>query len=151
MFKRRPEKSPDEFWQEYEEKTSEKVMARGLGRYISGWEEFDSRNWSDIWGLIIAGSKSFRFHHFPQQSWLSFFSPGGSSGVPKEKTFSIPYQEINSVKLLEETKWWIKIFKSDSPRLIINYRDETGSDKQLLLEAGFGSGELAEKLIELSG
>jgi len=149
MFRRKSEKNPDEFWQEYEESINEKVLARGLGRYISGWEEFDSSNWGGIWGLIIAGSKSFRFHHFPQQSWLRAFSP--DAGGQKEKTFFILYRDISLVKLTEEKKWWLKILRPDSPRLIINYRDGTGNSKQLLMEAGFGSEELAKKLNELSG
>jgi len=148
MLKKK-EKSSEEFWKEYEEESGEKILLHSLGRYISGWEEFDQRSWNNIWGLIIAGSKSFRFHHFSQQSWFDVFSTGGSRGS-KEKTFSIPHEKISSVKLIQETKWWVKFFRSSSPRILINYLDESGNERQLILEADFKPRELAEKLKELS-
>ena len=151
MFAKKPEKSADEYWKEYEEQINEKVLCKGLGRYMSGWGEFDSNGWNNIWGLIIAGSKSFRFHHFPEKNWVQSLLQRDNTKGPKEKLFFIPYEKINSVKLIVETRWWVKIFSTASPKLIILYRDETGAEKELLLEADFGSKELTEKLNELAG
>ena len=140
-------KSTDDFWREYEEKTGEKVLARSLGQYMSGWEEFDSQKWTGIWGLLIATSGGFRFHHFPQGGWIEIFTRVGEYEPPKEKTFFIPQKNIISAALIKETKWWKKIFSSSSPRLIIHYRDDAGNERELLLESGYASDDLPEKLV----
>ena len=143
---RKATKSPDDFWQEYEEKTGEKVLARSLGQYISGWEEFDDRGWGSIWGLIIATTGGFRFHHFPQQSWFEAISRATGAEGPKEKTLFLPKEKIISARLTEESKWWKKIFSSSFPKLIIHYRNEAGEEKQLLLEANQVQGDFAGSL-----
>jgi hypothetical protein len=146
MFTKKNQKTPDDFWREYEEQTGEKILARGLGRYVSGWEEFDSKEWTSIWGLIIATSGGFRFHHFPQTSWLTALSNSGNNDAPKEKAFFIPKEKIISAKLIEETTWWRKIFWSTPPQLLINYMDGTENAKQVLLEVEFKHENLAESL-----
>jgi hypothetical protein len=146
MLSGKTEKTPDDFWREYEEKTGEKVLARGLGRYVSGWEEFDGQNWNSIWGLIIATSGGFRFHHFPQISWFEALARFSSLDTPKEKTFFISKEKIVSAKLIEETGWWKKIFRPVPPQLLIDYRDETENIKQVLLEVEFKHENLAEAL-----
>jgi hypothetical protein len=146
MPAKKNQKDVEEFWREYEEQTGEKVLARGLGRYMSGWEEFDSKEWTSIWGLIIATSGGFRFHHFPQTSWLNALSNLGNNDAPKEKTFFIPKDKIISTKLIEETTWWKKIFWSTPPQLLIDYRDGTENTKQVLLEVEFKHENLAEML-----
>ena len=140
------QKDAEKFWREYEEETGEKVLARSLGRYMSGWEEFDSKEWTSIWGLIIATSGGFRFHHFPQTSWLTALSNFGNNDAPKEKTFFIPKEKIISAKIIEETKWWKKIFGSAPPQLLIDYKDVTENTKQVLLEVEFRHENLAESL-----
>jgi len=146
MLVKRNQKDAEDFWREYEEQTGEKVLARSLGRYVSGWEEFDSQGWNSIWGLIIATSGGFRFHHFPQSNWLNALSNLGNSNAPKEKTFFIPKEKIISAKLIEETTWWKKIFGSAPPQLLIDYRDGTENTKQVLLEVEFKHENLAESL-----
>ena len=146
MSAKKNQKTPEDFWREYEEQTGEKVLARGLGRYMSGWEEFDSKGWTSIWGLIIATSGGFRFHHFPQKSWFSVLTNLGNNNAPKEKTFFIPTENIISAKLIEETAWWKKIFRSITPQLLIDYRNETEIIKQVLLEVEFKHENLAESL-----
>jgi hypothetical protein len=146
MLFRRTEKNPEDFWLEYEKQTGEKVLARSLGRYISGWEEFDSQRWNSIWGLIIATSGGFRFHHFSQTNWLQALASFGNYNAPKEKTFFIPKNNIISAKIIEETGWWKKIFKSTPPQLLIDYRDGTENTKQVLLEVEFKHEDLAETL-----
>jgi hypothetical protein len=140
-------KDPDEFWREFEEKTGEKVLARSLGQYLSGWDEFDTPRSGAIWGLIITTNGGFRFHHFPQTSWLDAltrFSSGADA--PKEKTFFIPNQRIISAELIRETKWWKKIFSPSLPRLIIKYRNEAGEERKLLVQTEYKSEGLAEQL-----
>jgi len=135
--------SPDEFWQEYEEKIGEKVTARSLGQYVSGWDEFGSA--SNLWGLIIATSGGFRFHHFPQANWLSALSKG-SGNAPSEKTIFIPSEKIISAVLQKETKWYKKLFSSSVPRLIIQYSDEDGNEKELVFLAEYKTDGLAEQI-----
>ena len=150
MFLSESEKKADDFWREYEEKTGEKILARGLGRYISGWEEFDCRQWTSLWGLIVATSGGFRFHHFPQKNWFDALTHSAGSDAPKEKTIFIHGEKIFFAQLLEEHKWWKKIFSFSSPQLVINYLDETGKEKKLLLEADRIQGDLAGRLNEIS-
>jgi len=137
MFFKKKEQSHDDFWREYEEKTGEKVLSRGLGKYISGWQEFDEKKWGGIWGLLITTSGGFRFHHFPQNSWLDAFTRFAEKTPPKERTIFIPNEKIASSRLIKETKWWKRIFSPLPPRLIIRYTDEAGSEKQLLFEAEY--------------
>jgi len=135
---KKEKKSPDVFWQEYEENTGEKVLTHGLGRYISGWDEFDEKKWNNLWGLIITTSGGFRFHHFPQNSWIDVLTRNAEKAPPKEKTFFLPKEKIISSELIKETKWWKKIFSSDPPLYIITFTDDTGCEKKLLFEAGYG-------------
>ena len=149
MFNKETKKDPDDFWHDYEEKTGEKVLARSLGQYISGWREFDSQGWTGFWGLIIATSGGFRFHNFPKVSWLSSLSQTTSHEMQKEKIFFIPKEKIISVVLIKETKWWKKIFARYVPKLIIKYQDESENEQQLLLETEFNSDDVAEKLLTM--
>jgi len=135
---RKTEKSADDFWREYEEKTGEKVLAHGIGRYVSGWEEFDRNKWTSIWGLVIATSGGFRFHHFPQQSWLDSLIGGSGREEPKEKTIFITKEKIISARLLVETKWWKKLFSPSQPQLAIEYHDIENT-RRLLVEVVIGA------------
>ncbi|MCL2068002.1 MAG: hypothetical protein FWG99_11145 [Treponema sp.] len=148
MFFKKPEKDPDSFWREYEEKTGEKVLARSLGMYVSGWEEFDNKGWSNIWGLIIATGGGFRFHHFPQYSWLDFLSRAANQDK-KEKTIFIPKEKIVSAVLIKETKWWRKILNFSPPKLVVSYMDETGNERRVFLDADYKSDDIAPKLSAL--
>jgi len=156
MLFRKPEKSADDFWKEYEEKTGEKVLARNLGKYVSGWGEFDSKGWNIIWGLIIATSGGLRFHHFPQQSWISALSNLGSREAPKEKTFFIEKEKIITARIIRETRWWKKILAATPPSLTVDYRDETGNEQHLLFEIDYyghdkQSGNIVEMLLSPGG
>jgi len=145
-------KSPEEFWLEYEEKTGEKVLARCLGQYVSGWAEFDDPPGKPIWGLIIATSGGFRFHHFPQGNWLfSIVRLGSDDDAPKEKTIFIPRDKIVSAVLHRETKWYRKIFSPGIPVLQLRYLDEAGTEKEMLLYAEYKADGFAEALISSSG
>ena len=135
MLKKK-EKAPDVFWREYEEKTGEKVLTRALGKYISGWDEFDEKNWGGIWGLIITTSGGVRFHHFPQHSWIDSFTKFAEKEAPKEKTIFLPQEKIKASEVIKETKWWKKIFSSSPPLFVVRYLDETGNEKQLVFEYG---------------
>jgi hypothetical protein len=137
MLFKKDEISPDAFWREYEEKTGEKVLARGLGKYVSGWDEFDKNRWNGLWGLIINTTGGFKFHHFPQKSIFDalFQSAAGEKELPKEKTIFLPREKIISQTFIKEDKWWKRLFSDSTPRLVINYRDE--KDKKLIFEAEF--------------
>lgn len=139
MLTGRKEKSADNFWNEYEEKTGEKVLKRGLGKYVKGWDEFDEKKLGGIWGLVISTSGGFRFHHFPQTSWIEALAAGVAANREiKEKTIFIPNERIISSEVIKETKWLKKIFNSQPPMIIIDYKDEEGNNKKLLFEAEYG-------------
>ena len=138
MFAKKPEKSPEDFWREYEEKTCEKVLSRGLGKYLSGWDEFDKKKQNNIWGLIITTSGGFRFHHFPQRSIFDALTTFAATETPKEKTIFIPQNKIIATDEFKETKWWKKIFSFSTPRIVIKYTDDDdGKEKQLVFEAEY--------------
>jgi len=134
MLTKKEEKSAEVFWREYEEKTGEKVIKRGLGKYISGWDEFDDKKRGGIWGLIIETSGGFRFHHFPQNNWIDALTRFAESGQPKEKTIFLPQEKIISTQSIKETKWWKKLLTNAAPLLVIKYSDDAESEKQLLFE-----------------
>jgi len=140
-FKQKEEKSPDTFWQEFEEKTGEKVLARGLGKYVSGWDEFDEKKWGGLWGLIITTSGGFRFHHFPQNSWIDAFTSFVKTDPPKEKTIFIPQEKIISSDYLIEKKWWKKILSPSQPQLVIKYKDEAEKEQCLFFEAEYSKNQ----------
>ena len=142
MFFKKKEKNADTFWQEFEEQTGEKVISRGLGKYVCGWDEFDENKWNGIWGLLITTSGGFRFHHFPQMSWITALANLGSEKQPKEKTIYIPNEKILSTQLIKETKWWKKIFSNTVPRLVVRYTEDISStsdmkEKLLMFEAEY--------------
>jgi hypothetical protein len=141
MWLKKEEKSPDIFWQEYEERTGEKILGRGLGKYVSGWDEFDEKKLKGIWGLVITTSGGFRFHHFFQKTWMdSLFSSSSQAALPKDKTIFIPQEKIISTEFIEEKKWWKKIFTSSAPQLVIVYKDEqSGEEKRLVFEAEYNA------------
>jgi hypothetical protein len=112
MLLKKDDKTADEFWREYEEKTGEKILTHGLGKYVSGWDEFDRKKWKGIWGLLITTSGGFRFHHFPQNSWIEALSRFPEKEQIKDKTIFIPGEKIVFSELIQEHKWWKKIFSS---------------------------------------
>ena len=141
MFFKKQEQSPDAFWREYEEKTGEKVLSRGLGKYVSGWKEFDEKKWGGIWGLLITTSGGFHFHHFPQNSWIDAFTRFAETVPLKEKTIFIPKEKIASSQLKKETRWWKKILSPSVPQFVICYTDEAGMEGKLLFEAEYSAAE----------
>ena len=147
MLLRKTTQSADDFWREYEEKTGEKILTRCLGKYFSGWEEFG--NLKDLWGLIIFTSGGFRFHHFPQNSWIESLFRGSGHDAQKERTIFIPNEIIVNKRLVKESRWWKKIFATYMPQLVICYRDGAGNEKQLILEADTKSGDFDESKINL--
>jgi hypothetical protein len=143
MLSKKEQKSPDEFWREYEAQTGEKVLSRGLGKYVSGWDEFDKKQWSGLWGLVINTSGGFRFHHFPQNSIFDLLTQFAAKEPQKEKTIFIPQEKISSQQIIKEEKWWKRIFVHSAPRLIINYMDESdGKEKKLIFEAEYTKGNI---------
>jgi len=137
LLTKKADKSTEEFWREYEEKTGEKVLTRALGKYVSGWDEFDQKKWNGIWGLIITTSGGFRFHNFPQNSWIDAFTQFTAKEPPKERTIFIPQEKIVSSESIIEKKWWKKIFMPSPPYLVIIYLDDAGNERKLILENNF--------------
>ncbi|MDR0376282.1 MAG: hypothetical protein LBH70_00645 [Spirochaetaceae bacterium] len=135
---------PARFWKDYEEKCGEKVLAYTLGQYRSGWEEFDLPPRTPLWGLLIATSGGFRFHHFPHEGWIQTLARVSSGEeAPKEKTLFIPKDRMASIELKIEKSWLKKIFLPRPPLLVIRYGDAGG---ELVMEADQKARELVQAL-----
>jgi hypothetical protein len=131
LFGKKNETNPDHFWIEYEEKIQEKVLAKSLGRYLSGWNEYPE----PLWGLLIATTGGFRFHHFPHEGWLLALTRATTGGEPpREKTIFIPKEKISSVELRIEKRWWKKLLTPSPPLLELHYPGLDGGDAALILE-----------------
>ncbi|MDR0448722.1 MAG: hypothetical protein LBH07_08650 [Treponema sp.] len=143
MFLKKKETfSVTKFWQEYEESIGEKVLAKSLGQYISGWAEYTQT----LWGLAIATSAGFRFHHFPHEGWLMALSRITSGGEgPKEKKFFIPKESINSIELITEKRRWKKILFPCNPVLVIQC-SINGIETSIVIEADNNAAAVAEAL-----
>jgi hypothetical protein len=142
---------PADFWREYEEKLGEKILAYGLGRLVSGWDEFTL----PLWGLLIASGGGFRFHHFPQQNWLLSVLRAGTGGeTAEEKTIFIPRGRILSSAFRTEKSALKRLLFAAPPRLVIRYETPGGGEAELIAEtdkkAEAVAGELSA-LIEGAG
>jgi hypothetical protein len=77
-----------EFWTGYEKRYGEKVFSHVLGKYLSGWPDYEY----PLWGLLIATDGGFRFHHFPNEGWLQAQIRAASGAEPpKEKNILCVY------------------------------------------------------------
>ncbi|MDR1410849.1 MAG: hypothetical protein LBI91_01435 [Spirochaetaceae bacterium] len=131
---------PAEFWREYGARYGETVQAYGLGRYISGWAEFQDT----LWGLLIATTGGFRFHHFPHEGWIQALSRVSFGGnAPKEKTLFIPHERILGVDLRVEKSWWKRFLNPSLPRVLIRYRPDGATEQG---EPG-GEGQSGDTLV----
>jgi hypothetical protein len=138
LMKRRQDEDPAKFWREYEERCGEKVLAYSLGRYVSGWDDYDE----PLWGLVIATEGGFRFHHFPHEGWLQAISRVTTGGeTPKEKTIFIPTERILAAELRIEKSWIKKLLVPRPPVLAVRYRKalgiETEAAAELLVETEY--------------
>jgi hypothetical protein len=140
---------PEEFWRDYAERYGEKVLAYRLGKYVSGWREFEAAGIPELWGLVIVTSGGFRFHHFPHESWLGAVARITTGGEPpREKTIFIPAAEILSAEIRAEKKLWKRLIMPKSPLLLVRYRGDAG-ERELALETDSGAGALAAELCAL--
>ncbi len=145
-------KEAAEFWKNYEEIHGEKVLAFNLGLYLKGCADIAD----SLWGLLIATEGGFRFHHFPQESWISALSrvtSGGGKG-PKEVTLFIPAEKIISVECRIERNWLKKIFTAGRPLFVLRYCHEDGREYELFAETDNKSIEIVEalrKIVEETG
>jgi hypothetical protein len=138
---------PALFWREYGARYGETVHAYGLGRYISGWAEFQEA----LWGLLIATSGGFRFHHFPHEGWIEALSRTSFGGdAPKEKTLFIPHERILGADIKIERSWWKRFLNPSLPRVLIQYRPdaagEAGQMGVLVLESDQKAAEIIRRL-----
>jgi hypothetical protein len=151
LITKKPAQSPEEFWADYEKKTGEKVLCFALARCISGCSAYKEA----LWGLAIATDKSFIFHHFPQEGWLTLLSRAATGGPgPEEVVVKIPLQNVTSCRLEKDKGWFQRIFKTAPPRLIITYSDDAGLPSSIIVEITGKAEELAEaveKSISRSG
>ena len=142
MFTNKKEDSVDEFWTEFEQSTGEKVLAKSLGRYMSGLDERPE----PLWGLTVVTSGGFRFRHFPKEPsifGIARLSPG--SKPPKEQSFFIPKETIDSIELVLEKRWWKKLMASSFPLLIIHCQPG-GTEQKVTIEVDRDAAALADAL-----
>jgi hypothetical protein len=131
MAMTRQKTDPQAFWRAYEAQVGEPVLAYALGRYLRGWEEFQL----PLWGLLIATSGGFRFHHFPHESWIEALSRSASGGAPpQERRLFIPQERFIALSLGEKKSWWQKLFTPALLQLVIRYRDDGGAEQELVAE-----------------
>jgi hypothetical protein len=131
---------PAEFWKDYETQLGEKVLGYCLGRYLRGWDSYPD----PLWGLNIVTSAAYRFHHFPQESWIGALARVTSGGkAPEEKIIVIPRDKILCAAFKREQKLWRRILFNVQPRLCLSYRREDGAHAELVVESDAG----AEKLV----
>ncbi len=132
---------PAVFWREYEAKIGETILKYGLSRYVEGAEDQSE----PLWGLSIATSGGFRFHHFPHQNWLSslFRASGADGDGPVEKTFFIPKERLLGVEVMKEKSFIRKFFNGSQPRLILDYRRQDGTDGRVEVEIDMNADEIA--------
>jgi hypothetical protein len=134
---------PDDFWKQYEAGLGEKVLSYTLGQYLSGWPEYAP----PLWGLLIATSEGFRFHHFPHESWIVAISRLSSGGeAPKEKTIFIPRDRIRRAELRIEKSLLKKIFLASSPRFVLRYVDNAGVESEFVAETDSKASFIVENL-----
>ena len=142
LLKKKESFDIEKFWKEYEESIGEKVLARSLGQYVSGLPQYTQ----PLWGLAIATSAGFRFHHFPHEGWLTAISRTTMGGeAPKEKTFFIPKDSINSIELVLEKRWWKKILTPSNPTLVIDCR-VNGEETKIIIETDRTAGAVVQEL-----
>jgi hypothetical protein len=140
---RKKNMDPDDFWKQYEANVGEKVLSYTLGQYLSGWPEYTA----PLWGLLIATSGGFRFHHFPHESWIMAISRLSSgSEAPKEKTIFIPRDRILQADLYIEKSLLKKIFLASSPRLVLRYVDNAGAEAEFVAETDSKASLIVENL-----
>jgi len=139
--------SVNEFWAEFEAETGETVLARSMGKYISGWDGYSD----PLWGLAVATSGGFRFHHFPKEATIFGIAriPSGRK-PPKEKKFFIPRETIISAELVREKRWWKKLLASPSPFLVIRFRLD-GVEKEVSIEIDHNAVAVTDALKGASG
>jgi len=140
-----PEKEDQrEFWREFETRRGEKVLAHSLGRFVSGWPEFKA----PLWGLLIATSGGFVFHHFPHVSWIDALMPGAGKGeATAEKTAFIPRGRIAAAEFRREKSVLRRILFPGPPLLVIRYRTEAGAEERFVAEADAGAEAVARSLM----
>ena len=143
MLSRKKEKiSVEKFWQDYESSVNEKVLAKSLCQYMGGWAEYNY----PLWGLAIATSGGFRFHHFPHEGWFEAMSRTATGGEgPKEKKFFIPREIISSAELVIEKNWLKKIFLPPKQILVIKYCVD-GTEEKIIAELDRDGAAIVEAL-----
>jgi hypothetical protein len=143
LIRKKEELNIDKFWKDYEDKIGEKVLSKSLGRYLGGWDEYPEI----LWGLAIATSGGFRFHHFPHEGWLVALSRITTGGEPpKEKTFFIPREKIILPELILERRWWKKLLTPSAPVLRIAYSRPDGTEARVQIETDRQAAETLEAL-----
>lgn len=137
---------PDQFWRDYEESTQEKVLAKSLAHYISGWPEYRD----PLWGLAIATSGGFRFHHFAHETEMGVLFRLGTRGEPpREKTIFIPKEKIVDTAIRIEKHWWKRLILPSGPRLKLRYGGLDGFESELLVEGEKNLKDVAAALLSL--
>lgn len=130
MFTNKNDDSVHDFWKEFEESTGEKVLAKSLGRYLSGLDD----RLEALWGLAVVTSGGLRFRHFPKEPSIFGIAKLPTGGkAPKEQSFFIPKEAVVSIELFDEKRWWKKIMASSFPVLVICCRINE-DDKKISIE-----------------
>jgi hypothetical protein len=87
------DKSVEQFWQDFEKQTGEKVVAKTMG------QSFASPSDRGDWGLLVLSPTSLRFRKTPGENWFATLFKAAKPQVPEnlEDDLVIPFSEITSI------------------------------------------------------
>ncbi len=116
-------KNPEQYWANLEREIGEKILFYTLGQSLTPMGE---KQPVPIWGLFYITQTRLFFRHFPKSGKLSVFGFGGSPTVDDPETFSVPRDTFVRVEILAKKKWWLRLFSSSMPAVVVEYRTEGG-------------------------
>ncbi|MCE5256258.1 MAG: hypothetical protein LLF89_05345 [Spirochaetaceae bacterium] len=118
------DKSVEEFWEEFEKETGEKVLAKTMG------QSFSSSNDRGDWGLLVVTPTCIRFRKTPGENWFATLFKTSRPKVPvkSEEDLVIPFSSI--VSLVPPPRKFLD-FLFGSPFFTFTVHYKTGFSEEL--------------------
>jgi len=111
------DKSVEDFWEEFERLTGEKVLARTMG------QSFSSPSDRGDWGLLVLSATCLRFRKTPGENWFATLFKAAKPKVPDEieDDLVIPFSSITSI-VSPERKFLDFLFGSPFFTFTVHYK-----------------------------
>ena len=110
------------FWSDLEDELGERIIARSIGEYFSGFEGIKG----PLWGLFFITESSFYFRHFNQPNWFSAVIQASGSSVGNGELFiSIPRKDILEAGTVKSASFLSRLIAPPQPVLVLEYKDAT--------------------------